>query len=169
MSDVVASDVGNAVAGTVLRVVPRVLLVGELNPYGSRPELALFHLPRGASGDRLRALMGLSDVDYHRYLSRANLCEGKWELSRARGRAAVLAATRSEEVFVLLGSRVQLAFEGPLNFSVTSVAGGRGKIVMVSLPHPSGRNLMWNDPETRARVPRILAQFAPWVPWGSFD
>jgi uracil-DNA glycosylase len=144
-----------------------VLLVGELNPYGSRPELALYHLPRGASGDRLRSLAGLSDADYHKHCSRVNLCEGSWFLERARRRAASLVEMRTEEVFVLLGSRVRLAFGGPSPFCCSQVRGGRTRIVLVGLPHPSGRNRVWNDPATRDRVPRLLSRAAPWVPWGA--
>ena len=146
---------------------PRVLLVGEVNPYGSRPELALYHLPRGASGDRLRSLMGLSDADYHKYCSRVNLCTGKWVLGAARRLASGLMAERSESVFVLLGSRVRLAFNGPSSFCCMSTCGGRGVIVLVGLPHPSGRNRMWNNPATCLRVPARLRPVAPWVPWGS--
>lgn len=36
----------------------RLIIVGELNPYGSGPSWALHHLPRGASGDRLRQHRG---------------------------------------------------------------------------------------------------------------
>ena len=56
----------------------RVLLVGEVNPYGADPRMALYHLPRGASGDRLREILGLDDATYIRRLSRVNLCTGRW-------------------------------------------------------------------------------------------
>jgi len=145
----------------------RILVVGEVNPYGSRAEFALYHLPRGASGDRLRALMGLSDGDYLKYCSRTNLCLEKWVLGAARRRAEELLSERLEVVFILLGSRVRLAFGGPSAFCVKTVGGERGEVVLVGLPHPSGRNRLWNDSSSRLRVPARLRTVAPWVPWGS--
>jgi hypothetical protein len=38
------------------------VIVGEVNLYDPDPSLALYHLPRGVSGDRLRTLMGLTDL-----------------------------------------------------------------------------------------------------------
>ena len=64
----------------------RVLLVGEANPYGGDPEMALYHLPRGASGDRLREILGLRDATYEA-IPKANLCPQEWDLREARGRA----------------------------------------------------------------------------------
>jgi hypothetical protein len=56
---------------------------------------------------------------------------------------------------VLLGRRVGEAFEVRSEFGVFApVAEGRMRAVVI--PHPSGRNLLMNDPEIRALVGRTL-------------
>ena len=158
-----------------------VLLVGECNPYGSRPELSLYHLPRRASGDRLREHLGLRDVTYHG-LAKLNLCTGRWDAEAARRRAVLLLAGGQHDVFVLLGAKVRAAFgwvadprvadprvadprvadPGPAAFERQALP----TCVLVSLPHPSGRCRVWNEPGAHERAVGLLAQVAPWVPWG---
>lgn len=81
------------------------LIVGELNPYGSDPRYALYHLPRHASGNRLREIMGLTDVEYSRGLDKVNLCVGRWSLTAARA-ACELLFKEQRPCFVLLGKKV---------------------------------------------------------------
>jgi uracil-DNA glycosylase len=154
-------------AGCAVRGVmgaPRVLLVGELNPYGADPRAALYHLPRGASGDRLREILGLSDASYARRLAKVNLCSGQWSAKRAQAAARFLIDTSSQPVLVLLGARVRDAFGGPPFFGRRTWRRLDGsEISMVGLPHPSGRNLLWNDPANRARAAALLCSAAPWV------
>ena len=138
-----------------------VLLVGECNPYGLRPELALYHLPRRASGDRLREHLGLRDVTYHR-LAKLNLCTGRWDAEVARRRAVFLLAGGQHDVFVLLGAKVRAAFGCPTVFERQALP----TCVIVSLPHPSGLCRAWDEPGARERAVGLLAQVAPWVSWG---
>jgi hypothetical protein len=163
--------------------VSRVLLVGEANPYGGDPEMALYHLPRGASGDRLREILGLRDATYEA-IPKANLCPQEWDLREARGRAERLFYGPSD-VLVLLGARVRLAFGAPGNEGlfaserrttlerrgyagapIPEAPAAPGEKILVYLPHPSGRNPIWNNPEARARARSLLNGVAPWVPWG---
>ena len=148
-----------------------VLLVGEDNPYGQDPRFALFHKPRHASGNRLRQHLGLRDATYEK-LSKINLCTEKWDLREARIRAGVrLNSTYHPylRVIVLLGAKVRSAFslEKTEFFGVTSIPDV--KPVLVVLPHPSGRNLLWNQPGARASARGVLKFAAPWVPWGEID
>ncbi len=145
----------------------RVLLVGEDNPYGSPPEYALFHEPRHASGNRLRLILGLSDVEYS-LLSKMNLCDGKWSMREARAAAKRLReepnGDRWPHVVVLLGRRVKNAFDLPdLKFFDAVYA----HPVAISLPHPSGLNRLWNEPGAVRRARELLHKVAPDVPWGS--
>jgi hypothetical protein len=142
-----------------------VLVVGELNPYGADPRAALYHLPRGASGDRLRVLLGLSDSAYARRLAKVNLCTGRWDIHAARARAAYLLDTSREEVIVLLGARVRDAFHrGPDFFNTTTYhMPGFDDRILLGLPHPSGRCLVWNDPAARRRATEALRALAPWI------
>lgn len=151
----------------------RVLLVGEDNPYGSDPAFALYCYPPGCAGYRLRRILGLPQ---HIYLSlhRKNLCDDAWSAKRARERAFELLTPFAEwKVLVLLGRKVtstfeKVAFSGdPLEaFAFRRSCPG---LTLVSLPHPSGRNLVWNQPWATTRAREILHEVAPEVPWGGID
>jgi hypothetical protein len=152
---------------------PRVLLVGESNPYGSNPEFALYCHPSTSAGGRLQRILGL-DEDLYLALHRQNLCDGDWSKQRAVERAwTILSPTAPWNVVVLLGRKVASVFE--------TVALGGDPIVpfsskvccpgmtLVSLPHPSGRNAaQWSD-QARRRTREILQGLVPEIAWGSFD
>jgi uracil-DNA glycosylase len=161
----------------------RVLVVGELNPYGMQEWAALYPYPEGASGDRLRRVMGLSVQAYKR-LGRANLCTGRWSTPAAVVRASALvslfvkasvdltadsATVPKVDVpvaVVLLGAKVRDVFRGSAEFEVRyDLAGVR----MVGLPHPSGRCRAWNASDAVLRARSKLRDAAPWVPWGSCE
>lgn len=143
---------------------PRVLLVGEANPYGGDPSFALYPEPKGASGDRLcRKIMGLRGGQYLRAFDRVNLCTGKWSLPRAREEADRLIETPRKAI-VLLGTKVKSAFgvTGPA-FDVERRPNG---MVLVILPHPSGLCREWGKPGAidRARVVLTKAGVLPLPP-----
>lgn len=132
--------------------LPRAVLVGELNPHGSDSRYDLYPLPRGASGDRLRVLLGISDAQYLREFARKNLCQKVWSINVARAAVSNLDRAWPDSVpFVLCGRKVAVAFGvssvGPFDF--TRLNGGR-KLVL--LPHPSGRCREWNAPDARDRA-----------------
>ncbi len=140
----------------------KLVFVGELNPYGCDPEMALYHLPRHASGNRLREHLGLTDATYAK-LKKVNLCTGKWSLPEARAEALLIAA--ENDVVVMLGAKVRNGFgSNQPFFHIMTICP-----VYVCLPHPSGLNILWNDPTARDRARKILAAAAPWVPWGEQD
>lgn len=174
---------------------PRVLLVGELNPHGSDPRLALYHLPRASSGNRLRLIMGVTDLEYHLLFDRANLCDGRWSAKAARERLAALSDARpTGGAVVLLGGRVRdvarrlleakfksavpLGFFNkwdvwdpyPVTYDVNRLF-VTSKLVQTfaCLPHPSGLCRLWNEPGAVTRARRLLAEVAPWVNWGTRD
>jgi hypothetical protein len=165
---------------------PRVLLVGELNPFGADPRHALYHLPRRSSGNRLRCLLGLTDLEYHRLLDKANLCDGKWSAKAARERLASLVDARAPGgVVVLLGARVRSVARRFLRerfprdaqrvdyetdfFSSLKVGSGPEYRIYVGLPHPSGLCRAWNEPGSVTRARRLLTMLAPWVAWGTCE
>lgn len=151
----------------------RVLLVGEANPYGSDPHLALYHLPRNASGNRLREHLGMTDHDYAE-LEKINLCSGRWSLPMARNTATEILLQSEKRlslepygkhVVVMLGTRVALAFNEPTMATFTHVRRG-DHLTLVYLPHPSGLNRAWNQPDARSKARRLLTKLAPDVAWG---
>jgi hypothetical protein len=134
------------------------LIVGEMNPYGVDPAYALYHLPRGAAGNRLHTILQLSDVEYLRTFDRVNLCTGKWSAPVARAEARRLVETVDRRPgIVLLGKKVAEAF-GLYDvepFTVFARGKGRGapaRTNVVVLPHPSGRNRIWNDPRVAGQA-----------------
>jgi hypothetical protein len=88
--------------------VSRLVLVGESNPYGDEG-FALYYLPRNASGNRLREILGLSD-DAYEAIARVNLCPGRW--STPKGREAAARLCELYTVVVGLGATVRAAFRG---------------------------------------------------------
>jgi hypothetical protein len=135
------------------------LLVGESNPYGADPEMAL--LP--AVGGLLRSpVMGISRDEYLRRFDRANLCEGRWSMPAARREVRRLIDERSgvpapANVLVLLGRRVVEAAFGrgymPEPFTRWQSEGGP---TLVVLPHPSGLCRLWSEPGAFERARAAL-------------
>lgn len=123
------------------------LLVGELNPYGADPYFALYHLPREASGNRLRLILGLEDNEYLDKFDRVNLSEGRWSLRTARLRANAILGGEPRSALVLLGAKVCSAFSLPFwPFTVqrSACAWDEGGVPVAVLPHPSGLSRLWN-------------------------
>lgn len=129
------------------------VLVGESNPYGDEG-FALFYLPRNASGNRLREILGLSDDEYED-IARVNLCPGRWSMPRGREAAARL--LELHDVVVCLGVKVRSAFGAPPPFEMEK----RGSKTIITLPHPSGLNRAWDVPGSRERARALLAPYLP--------
>lgn len=141
------------------------VIVGESNPYGGDPAMALYHLPREASGNRLRQILGLRDATYAK-LHKVNLCEGPWRLQAARQRAMQLISDEGVGVLILLGTKVRQAFRGPEAFSVLTSPYGRHYI---GLPHPSGLNRTWLEPDAVERARATVGPIVPWLPIGETE
>lgn len=174
----------------------RPVLIGELNPYGADPAMALYPLPEGSSGGRLQRLVcGLRRSTYCD-LPRYNLCDGKWSAPAARERANELlrmhAGEDRDDRLVLLGRKVVGAFFGggrfrgeeglhaadwPAPFTRDYMRyaplGGRATERepenLVILPHPSGLCRVWSERGAYARARALLRQACPSVPWGETD
>lgn len=81
-----------------------------------------------------------------------------WIQSKARERAleiAVQMVDAEAAAVVLLGKRVAAAFGHTLPFFEWDKA---RPIQQVVIPHPSGRNLLLNDPRTRERIGQTLRE-----------
>ena len=137
-----------------------IILVGEDNPYGGDDEYAFYPAPDGCSGHRLCCLiMGMTRKDYLGAFRRLNLCEGGWSLPLARTKAATLKeeAIAKQDKLVLCGSKVCSAFRVPFKpFALVSENTAAGIFLALILPHPSGRNAMWNDRKNFAKARQSL-------------
>jgi len=147
------------------------VFIGEHNPYGDRPAFALFDEPAHSAGGRLRRkILGVRPHTY-RLCERYNLCVGTWDRERAKVRAAQILndhAGQPERVLVLLGRKVAEAFglaDMPA-FSSRQIIGGPRVVV---LPHPSGRNMTWNDPASVARARLAIRTACPDFPVGEAE
>lgn len=131
------------------------LLLGEANPYYAGDDgMALYPLPRGASGHRLMTLLGLSVDDYLRLFDRANLCRGVWATSVARVRAVEVLA-EGRPVVVTLGARVARALGCEFRPHTVQRSGNTAVAV---LPHPSGRSRHWSEPHAVERARQAVAR-----------
>lgn len=134
----------------------RPLLVGEQNPYGDAPGLALYPEPRGCAGWRLCSLvLCVEPVDYLLRFDRVNLLgRGAWSAKAARERAREIAASHAGPI-VLLGARVSAAFGDPVPLWSMMWA-GNVRPRFARIPHPSGLCRDWNEPGAYLRARKIL-------------
>jgi hypothetical protein len=149
------------------------LLVGEDNPYSRDHRYALYPEPEHSAGGRLcRLIMRLSVKDYIRGFDRVNLCAGEWSMREAKDHADCIMTDRimtnailSNWTVVLLGAKVTEAFK--FDFKPFSSLRYLDRAQIVILPHPSGRNRVWNEPGAfdRARETLEQASVLPLPPW----
>jgi hypothetical protein len=143
----------------------KILLVGELNPYGADPDMALYPLPEHASGNRLRQILGLSLSAYLHDHDRVNLCTGKWSLRAARDKAEEIMREREPlgHGLVLCGRRVTDAFTEPGSAWPLLQVVRLSNTYVALLPHPSGLNRLWNDPATAVKAREVYTELAQLV------
>ena len=152
-----------------------ILLVGEDNPLSMDPRYALYHEPRNCTGQRLQSkILGLRPRQSYLPIWRTNLCIGGWDADAAQDRAIVLLGEDAPwRIIVMLGAKVSGAFTRASGTHVAtfshSLDGRSGRQVRVSLPHPSGRNPIWNDLTKVDLARSILRGVAPGVLWGEID
>ncbi len=136
------------------------VLVGEDNPYGSRPANALLPEPAGSAGHRLCVkVFGMDPRQYLLAFLRYNLCTGEWNAVEARRRANGLWQLYRPNVKILLGSKVARAFDvhfiKPFEYH-RYTADDFGPVLV--LPHPSGRCRAWNAPGAYERARDALEE-----------
>lgn len=152
----------------------RTLLVGLDNPHSKDPSMALYPLPREATGWRIVQLIKQHDDDYSKgkYLldfARCNL----HPVGRAPSGAGARAKDRDAAMFVMymaaqlnvdevvaFGRRVTGAFSEfctpPEFLQSKPIERGHRIVRLWSLPHPSGRNYWYNDIDNARAAGRLL-------------
>lgn len=133
----------------------RPLIIGMANPRDCPP---LWPEP-GSAGERLWRMTGMTRVDYLRAFTRLNLCGREWHPGTAQATAASLLASRRRSPVVVLGAATWRALRvGPHPRPGGSVEVGGWRLYY--LPHPSGQNLVYNDPRERRRAGALLRRLA---------
>ena len=146
----------------------RPVIVGMNNPLGSDPRHALYPHPAGCAGYRLWKLLeertGASRSQYLSVFDRRNLLPTReWTGSREARRAAeAILPDIQGRTILLLGAEVRKAF-GQIDLQpgdfvdvlVFSLSEKRWRFYY--LPHPSGRNLWYNDEANRQLASGLLA------------
>lgn len=138
----------------------RPILVGEANPYGGDPAFALYPSPEGSAGERMcHEILCMNIRTYLKGFRRVNLCPTSWSMPQARRTALELlreiptGSIFSHKRLILLGSKVASAFGVPSTpFQVVDE-------ILLVLPHPSGRCLVWNQEDSMDQVRGCLREF----------
>jgi hypothetical protein len=140
----------------------RPLLIGMDNPVSQRPEHALYPHPVGCTGWRLWKMVCLvREMERHQYcaqLERMNLVTGSWNMAVARKAAADLlfSGRLDDRNMCLLGTDVWRAFGLPLAVPACGSHRAGSTTTFYRVPHPSGRNLWYNDVQNRRQVGRLI-------------
>ena len=163
-----------------MMLTERPLFIGEAPGSGYPPGKAtpLFPYPKNCAGERLQKMTGLSRPEYLRRCVRINLLPwyppgNRWPTEKATMCMANLQSGGlfNNRVVVFVGKRVAeayLRFCGAqrsnwdrammeLTCSYAEVNHG----VLSYIPHPSGRNLWYNDPDNKRRVELFLRKVIP--------
>ncbi len=145
---------------------PRGLLVGEAPGPNTDPFLPLFPEPSQSAGGRLLKYAGVPTADWLGKLVRMNLCDGTWSARRAvAGRARALAFLLDQRNYhdgtplrvLLLGARVARAWSCFGAFgSVEMEHRSDASLRVAWIPHPSGKNLLYNSRRNQLRARRAV-------------
>jgi len=134
-------------------VIP--VILGMNDPSGTA---VLSSAVPGSAGSRLLALAilgGLTARQYEEGFERRNLLDTKrWSSGRARASAERMVASLEGREVVVLGREVWRAFS-PRSVGYFTWVHHHGATWHL-IPHPSGRNLAYNNPDIRRRAADVL-------------
>lgn len=144
------------------------MLIGEAPGPHTDARLPLFPLPNASAAGRLLKYAGTDPADYIGKLVRMNLCAEEWS-----ERGATAGVVRALEFLLnpgnyhrerplrvlLLGRRVADAWhcgKAQFGFEIRCPTGGYPNLYVAWIPHPSGRNLVYNDRRNQLRARRAV-------------
>lgn len=143
----------------------RIALVGEAPGPNTRADTPLYPIPDRSAAGRLKEMLGMSRPQYLRAFARANILDeypgASFPVSRARPLAEPLCQRLAPRPLLLLGQGVAMAFGFPKQTGILEWADYRlGDTLCRAavVPHPSGRNLWYNDPANKARARGFILQ-----------
>lgn len=138
------------------------MVIGEAPGPNTDARLPLFPLPVNSAAGRLLKYAEIEPVDWMGKLVRMNMCDGPWSERRAcAGRTRAVAYLLDEANWVdgkplrvlLLGKRVarSWACHGPFGYVIMQYS-EKPNLHVAWIPHPSGRNLLYNDRKNQLRA-----------------
>lgn len=139
----------------------RPVLIGMNNPVSSDPRHALYPHPPGCTGHRIflmlsEACPGVTRSQYMRAFDRRNVVSGAtWSAVEARRGADALVQSLQGREAVVLGGAVRAVFGLPPTLIHPVALHG---VTWRQIPHPSGRNLWYNDERNKQIVGQLLAE-----------
>lgn len=135
----------------------RVVLLGMNSKTGEA--LGLF--PTNGAGRRLFNATGMKLKDYMDVFERINLLEApEWSMPTARQAAAKIKDRLKGRRIIVLGSQAWTALGLPKKDILDPHHASDGTR-WIMLPHPSGKNVWYNDETNRAKVKKFFERFHP--------
>lgn len=128
----------------------KIVLVGMGPGSDDDPPLALSPWVANSTGARLAELTGFDPQTYLDTFARINLCgtaEFDWRAAQHMAQSLRCCGLLEGRKVVCLGPKVWYAF---MEDREVKLCVWHGRYAWI--PHPSGRNRWYNDPENRARV-----------------
>jgi hypothetical protein len=158
----------------------KTLLIGQAPGPNTDPDFPLFPLPRTSAGGRLQRFLGMTRSEYLKTFDRVNLLpyfpgrtqkrDDAFPIPAARMAAQILRPMLRSRRVVLVGRKVADAFGldpklpwmtptlyrcGPRSMT----AGCKGLAEMMVIPHPSGRNHWYNNPDNQLLLAEGMGAF----------
>lgn len=145
--------------------IPVGLLVGEQPGSNSNPKMALWPFPPNSAGGRLFKMSGMDLTDYFRLLARVNIAKrpvARWNANGARARGLYILSSLSNGTRVVAcGARARDALGVGDFFRLQWITREDGsEIQCVAVPHPSGRNGDYRDPDN-------VKLAGSWIRWAA--
>lgn len=141
---------------------PKPLLIGMNNPVSTERGHELFPAPEGCTGHRLWRMLhertSATRMSYLESFERRNLVRSaiySATVARLNAREIYRELESTGRTIVLLGRSVQVAFNIPPLLVHPQVIGG---CTWRQIPHPSGRNLWYNDKKNVKVVELLLEE-----------
>lgn len=141
----------------------RPIILGMNNPHSSDPLLVLSPTgDPGSAGNRLWNMSGMSETEYRLAFDRRNLVSGPEWTSEIARLATKRFVVDLEEIatIVVLGRLTWNAFAFLPGDQWPCRAWRTNARTWWFVPHPSGRNLWYNDPENGRKVGKLLRRLA---------
>lgn len=157
----------------------RLVLIGQAPGPNTDPRLPLFPEPSTSAGGRLLEIMGVPRAEYLALTERINLLNyypgkwangDRWPLAEARIAAEAVAPLLAGRCVVLVGRNVAQAFDNKADYHVWTtqqvrrrcpIARCPGLAEFAVVPHTSGRNRWYNDPENSQEARSFWASALP--------